>query len=343
MCIKDFKALAYAYGPPAVRGRLRQSPEDFQVDEWLGFEPDGVGSHAFLRICKRGLNTQWVARRLVELAGVRPVDVGFSGLKDRNALTTQWFSVNLAGKNEPVWTTLNTNELEFVEVTRHGRKLRRGSHKSNRFLLIFRGLEGDRAELEKRLQTMARDGVPNYFGEQRFGKAGGNLEKARAMFTGEIRVRDRHKKGLYLSAARSMLFNRVLSARIAEGDWNRPLAGDVMMLDGSHSIFPLSEVNAEIEKRVALGDVHPTGPLWGRGESAVTSLAGGLEERALVGCREWCDGLEREGLKQERRTLRVNTSDMSWEGRGKGDLRLDFTLPRGAYATAVVRELLKSV
>ncbi len=339
MCTGN-KALAYAYGQPTARGRLRRSPEDFQVDERLGFEPDGEGSHAFLRIRKRGLNTQWVASRLAELAGVRPVDVGFSGLKDRNALTTQWFSVNLSGKDEPEWETLNSGELLVLAVTRHGRKLRRGSHGCNHFLLMLRDLEGDTAELENRLKAMITDGIPNYFGEQRFGKGGGNLPRAAAMFAGEIRVRARHKRGLYLSAARSMLFNRVLSQRVTDGAWNRPLAGDVMMLDGSHSIFALGEVNAEIETRIALGDIHPTGPLWGRGESLVANGVRALETRALEGCGEWCEGLERAGLKQERRALRVNTADISWEEQGKSDLRLEFTLPRGAYATVVVRELL---
>ncbi len=335
--------LAFAYGAPPTKARIREHMEDFKVDEVLGFEPEGEGSHAFLRIRKHGLNTQWVARQLTELAGVRSVDVGFSGLKDRMAVTSQWFSVNITGRAEPDWSRLNSDQLQLLHITRHKRKLRRGTHKQNQFSLVLRRVDGDTSDLERRLQRVAAQGVPNYFGEQRFGREGNNLEKAHAMFAGEIRIRDRHKRGLYLSAARSLLFNQVLSARVAHSVWNQPIDGDVMMLEGSHSIFSVDAVNDEIEQRVASGDIHPTGPLWGRGSLLSAKLAKQHEERVLEEFSEWRNGLEMAGLKQERRALRLSVTDISWRGPEKDELRLAFSLPRGAYATVVVRELVEAL
>lgn len=333
-------ACAYALGAPGGQARVRARPEDFQVEEVLGLEPDGEGAHALLNIRKRGANTQWVARRLAELAGVRGVDVGFSGLKDRNAVTTQWFSVNLTGVTEPDWQSLVSDDLAILSVTRQRRKLRRGVHRANRFNLVLRDLEGDQADLGRRLTAIGQRGVPNYFGEQRFGRDGGNLDKAWAMLGGELRVRDRHKRGLYLSAARAMLFNRVLSRRVEAACWDRAVPGDVMMLDGSHSIFLIQEVDGVIRDRVEHGDIHPTGPLPGRGESSGTGPAWELETGALAGCEAWCHGLAEHGLKHERRPLRIFARDADWALSSPGTLDLAFTLPAGAFATAVLREIV---
>ena len=332
----------YASGAPRVSARVRTEPEDFQVDEVLGFEPDGEGSHALLRVRKQGLNTQWVAKELARVAGVRAVDVGMCGLKDRHAVTHQWFSVNLSGLPEPDWETLNSADLRIVSVHRHGRKLRRGAHRANRFRLRLRlrDVQGDPESLRGRLVRLKQRGVPNYFGEQRFGREEGNLSRAYGMLTGELRVRDRHRRGLYLSAARAMLFNRVLSDRVARGDWDQALAGDVMMLDGTHSVFRAEIVDQVIAGRVAGGDIHPTGPLWGRGDPIVSGNALDLERRALEDYGRWCQGLADAGLKQERRALRLPLDEADWEFPNSHVVDMVFTLPAGGYATSVLRELV---
>lgn len=334
---------AYAFGMPVAEARVRARPEDFRVDEILGFDADGEGDHALLRIWKRALNSQAVARQVGRLAAVRAVDVGFSGLKDRNAATTQWFSVNLAGIDEPDWSELNGENLRVLEVTRHRRKLRRGVHRANRFTLHLVDLRGAGDALLARLQAVFERGVPNYFGEQRFGHEQGNLARAYALLSGESRERDRHKRGLYLSAARSMLFNRVLSVRVDQDTWDQALAGDVMMLAGTHSIFRADVVDETIRSRVAEGDIDPTGPLWGRGELPVGAYAGEIEQRALAGCDDWCRGLEGFGLKQERRPLRLRPADMTWDFPAPDVLDMSFILPAGAYATSVLRELVVTV
>jgi tRNA pseudouridine13 synthase len=331
--------LPRAHGDPPARARWRVAPEDFAVDEVLGFDPLGTGQHVLLQLRKRGANTVWVAGQLARLAGVPPVAVGYSGLKDRDAVTTQWFSVDLAGRPEPDWGQVAPGTVEVLAAQRHDRKLRRGSHRANRFVLVLRDLTGARAAVEERLGVLRDRGFPNYFGEQRFGRDGSNPARALAMLGGRLRVRDRAERGLYLSAARSVLFNRVLAARVGGGTWDRPLAGEVLMLDGRHSRFLAEEPTPELMERAARGEVHPTGPLWGRGEPEPREGARQFEEEALAGCGDWCRGLEEAGLEADRRALRARAHDLAWRWRGEDALELAFTLASGAYATALLREV----
>ncbi len=331
--------LACAYGRPPCTGIIRAHVEDFQVDEVLDFEPDGEGEHILLQIEKRDLNTEQVVRMLARHAQVKTMDVGYAGLKDKRAVTTQWFSVRVPGKAMPDWQALTSEQLRILQVVRHGRKLRRGVLRANRFDIRVRELAGDTSGLETRIAAIAKEGVPNYFGEQRFGRDGNNLRKADALFNDALRVRDRHKRGIYLSAARSWLFNRVLSRRVADGTWDRALPGEVLMLDGSHSFFAIDEPDATIEQRLAEMDVHPSGPLWGRGELPTQGVCRELEASVLQPYGAWCAGLERAGMEQKRRSLRRRIDNLSWEHDGS-DLFLRFELGPSGYATSVLREIV---
>lgn len=332
---------AYASGAPSTTGVMRALPEDFAVEEVLGFEPDGEGEHVLIHIRKRNANTEWVARQLARFAGVKPMDVSYAGMKDRNAVTTQWFSIGLAGKPEPDWKLIENDDIQVLHVARHRRKLRRGALKGNRFRLHITKLNGDLVGLEERMQRVARDGVPNYFGEQRFGFNHDNLRRADAMFRGEFRERDRHKRGIYLSAARSYLFNEVLSRRVADGTWKLPLPGEALMLAGSHSFFVADEIDATILARIEEGDIHPSGPMWGRGELASHAEARELEQEVLAAHGDWCTALEKEGLEQERRALRLPVQDLSWVIDAEQQvLTLSFMLDAGSYATTVLREVV---
>lgn len=337
-------AFPAAAGEVAAAAQLKTRPEDFIVEEDLGFEPDGVGSHAMLWVEKTGLNTDQVAQSLARHAGRRPVDVGFSGLKDRHALTRQWFSVNLQGGAEPDWAALDSDGLRILRITRQRRKLKRGVHRHNHFTLLLRAFDGSRETVEGRLAEIGRRGMPNYFTEQRFGRQGNNLGQARRMFA---EGRGNKKKGYYLSAARAWLFNLVLAERIRQDNWYQALDGDVMNLQGSRSFFHIDSVDEEIRRRLAEGDIHPTGPLWGKGELRTSAKARDLELAALAGFEDFCQGLEAFGLSQERRALRVTVQDLGWKwlpstAASSTDLQLQFTLPRGSYATALVRELVST-
>jgi tRNA pseudouridine13 synthase len=333
-------ALPLAHGPAPLRGILRAVPEDFFVDEDLGFAPDGSGEHVFVRIEKRGANTDWVARQLARFAGVGPGAVSYAGMKDRHAVTRQTFSVHLPGKRDPDWMSLRDDEFHVLDVARHRRKLPRGVLKGNAFRIVVRDAAGDVDAVAARIDTIRREGVPNYFGEQRFGSDGRNLERARALFGG-ARV-PRHEHGILLSAARSYLFNRVLAERVRGGSWNRALPGDVWMLAGSNSIFGPEPLSDDLLARQAGGDIAPTGPLWGAGELRTTDAAAAIEQAIGASDADLLAGLAANGLRQERRSLVLAAPDLAAEWLSPTSLQLSFSLKKGSYATVIIREIVDS-
>jgi tRNA pseudouridine13 synthase len=313
-----------AYPASGASATLKCLNEDFTVTELPLQQPSGEGEHVWLHIEKDGANTAFVAQQLAEAAGVQERDVGYAGLKDRYAITRQWFSIYLPiakGQGEtPDLTQLQHPEFKVLSQSRHVKKLRPGDLQGNRFRIVLRDVTGDpdaMKAIEANLQAIASHGVPNYFGAQRFGFEGGNVEQGRAMLAREIRVRNPKKKGIYLSAVRSFVFNEVLALRIQQGLWGKTLPGDVMDEAG-----------------------RPTGPLWGRGRVLTTNQAQALENGVAARHATLCDGMEHAGLDQARRALVACPVDMSWEWPQAHQLVLTFTLPAGNYATAVLNEIL---
>ncbi len=329
--------LARAHGAPVLKARLRTTVEDFRVDEIDTFEPSGSGEHLLLAIEKRGMTTMHALRRIAQWAGVAESAIGYAGLKDRHAVTRQRFTVWIPKKISPDVTALQADDFKVLSADWHARKLPRGALTGNRFVLMLRGVEGERDAIEARLQMIAARGVPNYFGEQRFGRGGDNVSQALAMFAGK-RVR-RDERSLLLSAARSQIFNAVLDQRVQRNDWDQGIEGDVFMLDGSHSVFGPVEVDETIATRLASFDIHPTGPMWGRGELRPQAAIRVLESYIAQTYAELCDGLEKAGMKQERRGLRLKVSALAWTWQAEDVLSLSFQLPAGSYATTVLREL----
>lgn len=314
-------------------------PEDFRVEEVLGFDADGEGPHVMLTVEKREANTHWVAEQLARHAGIPGREVGYAGLKDRHAVTVQHFTLNLDRKPEPDWTALADSGIKVLKSARHRRKLKTGSLEGNRFRLVLRDLSGPVDALLPRLQAIQSRGVPNYFGEQRFGRGAANLEKAEAALSGRLRIHDRRLFSLLLSTARSLIFNDVLSERVKAGNWDKLLVGDVLMLDGSHSVFKAVEGDAELPRRLEQGDVHPTGPLWGRGESLTSGAAQALEAEVVGRHPDLAKGLVKVGVEMARRSLRLAVRDFAWHETDEG-MVLEFFLPAGAYATTVLGELV---
>ena len=332
--------LPRAHGDAVLSARMRSVPEDFQVEELPSFEPSGSGEHLLLTVEKRGMNTAYAARLLAEWAGVQEMAIGYAGLKDRHALTVQRFSVHLPRRVAPDIALLEREgELRVLDHHWHLRKLPRGALAGNRFGLLLRDVQGAPDAIDKRLARIAEAGVPNYFGEQRFGREGDNIAQARSMFAGR-RVR-REQRGILLSAARSQLFNRVLAARVERGDWSRALPGEVWMLDGTRSVFGPQLLDETLEARLQQMDIHPTGPLWGRGALRSADDVAGIENAALADEESLAlkKGLERAGLSQERRALRVRPGGLEWTRPTPDTLALSFSLPAGSYATAVLAEL----
>ena len=329
-----------AWGAPCGEAVLKHTAEDFQVDEVLDIPLSGQGEHLWLWVEKRGLNTEEAARRLARAAGVPAKAISYAGLKDRQALTRQWFSLHLPGKADPDLAAAEGDELRILQRSRHSRKLQRGAHAANGFILRLTALQADREALERRLRQIAEGGVPNYFGLQRFGFDGGNLHEARHWAERQTLPEQRNRRSRVLSAARSYLFNRALALRVADGSWNRAQPGDLLAFTDSRSFFPAGEAECA-DPRLAALDVHPTGPLFGAGElqsaGATQALEQGLqeEEACLV---NW---LAAAGLEQERRVLRLPIGGLAWHYPATDILQLEFVLPAGCFATAVVRELVR--
>lgn len=310
-----------AHGAPLFKAQIRSRPEDFQVTEDLGWEPSGDGEHDYLFIEKIGANTEWVAKQLAHYANVPDKDVGFSGLKDRHAITRQWFSV--PRWHSPDWSQLAVEGVRVVNLKRHLRKLRRGAHRSNVFIIVLRYEDViDADSVRPRVRQIAEGGVPNYFGEQRFGRNGGNLRLADSLADGKRLPRD--KRSMAISTIRSYVFNSALSARVAQSTWNHLIPGDKANLEGSGSVFDIVELDAELRGRCETMDIHPAGVLVGAGSDCQPE--------------HWQKALEKARVTEDNRSLRLKVYDLTFEI-GDTEMMLSFSLGRGAYATSVLREL----
>lgn len=326
-----------AYPHVGGSGAYRRTASDFIVRELLPFEPDGAGEHLLVYVQKTDQNTDWIAKWLARSAGVERREVGCCGLKDRHAVAYQWFSVPVT-RGEPDLSEPPEGTV-ILRQERHGRKLRPGSHAANAFELVLRDVQ--QADLiEQQLQAVKAGGCPNLFGAQRFGRGGANLTAAAAWFSGGKKPK-RHQKGHYLSAARSAIFNSVLARRVDDGSWNTAIEGDVLNLAGSGSVFAYDPADAAIAQRLIEQDIHITGPMWGTGE-ALKDVQTQAREQAWLGEAEltYGAGLEANGLRAERRALRLLPQDMQWQwSDDQRELTLSFALAPGQFATAVLHEL----
>jgi len=327
----------YLYGKPVCSALFKQSCEDFNVEEDLGFELTGEGEHVCLWIQKIGENTQYLARQLAKFADIPARNVSYAGLKDRQGNTKQWFSLHIPGKITPDFSSFESQGVTILKVVRHHKKIKTGALAGNFFSIVLRDVS-DKSALEKALQLVQK-GVPNYFGEQRFGFGGYNVNAALRMFQGR-KIKDRFKRGIYLSAARSYLFNQVISARIKDGLYNKPLLGDCVQFVGNRSFFPLTYLDADTLQRLERREVCLTAPLWGAGE-LTSELDCKKYETEILSCySELQAGLAKNGLKQERRPLLLIPEQFSTEWLDEKSVKINFYLPSGCYATSVLRELI---
>jgi len=336
LSLQQWRALALgaprAWGDPQATGVLRAVPDDFLVEEDLGFAADGEGSHLLLKVRKRNANTGWVAQELGRALGCPARDVGFAGLKDRRAVAIQWFTLPLTPRSLAAAADLRHPEFEVLEVHRHRRKLPRGALAGNAFAIRIRDYSGSAAGLRDRCEQIARRGVPNYFGPQRFGRDAGNLARLQAPGRGR-------PEGFVLSAARSLVFNAIVAERVRTQSWDTLGIGDVANLDGRGSVFAVAELTPDLPQRLAELDVHPTAPLWGQGELMSRGAVRDMEQRIGLELAPVCQFTVDAGARQERRSARLRVRDLAWEQDREGVV-LRFWLRSGSFATAVLREIL---
>ena len=362
--------LPRAWGEPLASATLKSTPSDFLVREALDFDFDGQGEHLYLHIRKCGLNTNDVLEQIEQQFNCGSVDIGVSGLKDKNAVTDQWFSVRTPMLIEDtsfkcVDKNIDTNQIvnaacdalslsmgDFVvlESHRHSRKLRRGAHRHNRFIITLRDVSAIKAgandahavcnDIDQRLEHISEKGFVNYFGPQRFGINQQNLVKAERYFANPKRKMSRVQRSLLISSARSLLFNRVCAERVTMSNWNTPLAGEPLLLEGSHSFFINDDTVSDAAERCLVKDIHPTGPLWGQGDSLAVSICEQIETSILEQYPSFTRGLEKAGLKQQRRALRAGVEQLQWHWQEPSVLTLDFNLLKGVYATSFLSEFV---
>lgn len=328
-----------AWGDTCGVAQLKASAEDFQVEEVLDIALTGEGEHLWLWVEKRYLNTEEVAKRIARTIQIPLRQVSYAGLKDKLALTRQWFSIHLPGKADPDLSSLESDELHIIKTIRHQRKLQRGTHSANGFIIRLTQLEADQQALTTRLSLIAGQGVPNYFGLQRFGFDGANIVQALEWAVKQQYPEQRNMRSRLLSSARSYLFNKVLAERVTSGSWNCLMQGDILSFTESKSFFPVEQL-ATNDARLAELDIHPTGPLWGEGELAASAEALALEQKVLTQFSSLTQWLAIAKLRQERRILRLPVKQLTWHYSEPTVLQLAFTLPAGCFATAVVRELV---
>jgi tRNA pseudouridine13 synthase len=274
-------------------------------------------------------------------AASRPIsDIGYAGLKDRHAVTEQWFSIRLPRAQSLSWLDALPEEITVRQHAWHTRKLKKGALRGNAFDIIVRDVCGEIDGVAETVRCLREQGFPNYYMEQRWGVDGSNLKRAAAMLTQQIYVRDRFRRGIYLSAARALIFNKVLSARVCACTWATALRGDAFMLDGSHSFFVEEQIDDELIARVASGDLHPSGPLWGEGDPPTRAEVQRLEREVARNEPTLSTGLAAFGMKHARRALRVIPKDLQLDWLAAGTLRVRFYLPAGSYATACLRALV---
>jgi tRNA pseudouridine13 synthase len=326
-----------AHGAPLARGTLRVEPEDFVVEEDLGFGASGMGQHVLLKVRKRNANTQWVVRELAKICGCHPRDIGYAGLKDRRAIAIQWLTVPQSRLTLDAWRTVREPDFEVLEAQAHSRKLPRGALAGNRFMVRIRNIEVDDAALAARVAEIGRRGIPNYFGPQRFGRDAANLTR----IADGLRALRQQERGFVLSAARSLVFNAALAERVRDGSWEHLEPGDIANLDGRGSIFPVDALDQTLTERCAQLDIHPTGPMWGQGIPATRRRVMELETHIAAEFPEACALTAEAGMEQERRSLRLAVRDLAWEREPTGVV-VRFRLMRGCFATMVVREIVES-
>jgi tRNA pseudouridine13 synthase len=404
----DPRSLPQPAALPICQATHKICPEHFVVNEQLDIEFSGEGEHLWVFIQKTGMNTVHAAKLLAEWAGIPERDVGYSGLKDRQAVTTQWFSLRIPNRtlpespfnpslaedtpaNEPSTaaidakiadaTAIPQEQIAVLEQHWHNKKLSRGAHKANQFIITLTEVQADDlAAVEARLQQIAQDGVPNYFGGQRFGHGGNNISEALKWFHDEalkaasstdkvaassanhnedksgkrgnrkkerkISKRLREQHSMRLSAARSLIFNRILASRVADNTWNSGLIGEVFNLAGTGSIFASDTLDATLLERLQAQDIHPTAPLWGLENDKVSGDARELEEQIIASepvLTRLAQGLEAHQIKAQRRALRLVPQELAWQWLTPASLQLEFALPTGSYATSVLYSVVQQL
>lgn len=335
-------SLAYLCGQPTAKAKIKARPEHFKVIEDLGYTFSGEGEHVMVCIRKTGENTSFVANELAKACCVKSKDVGWAGLKDRHAVTEQWLSVYLPDGKLPNLAAFEKQypSIQVLAMTRHHKKLRPGDLQGNHFELTLSEVT-DIDNVVQRLQVLAEQGVPNYFGQQRFGKDGNNLHEARRWGRDNVRSRNQNQRSLYLSAARSWIFNHIVSARIQSGCFESFIEGDIALKNGASELVS-GEQLMEFNQQLADQKVQITAALAGDNALPTQSAAQALEQQALDAEPDLMKLIRGNRMRHDRRVIALHPQQLQWQV-DNNNIVLSFTLDAGSFATSIVRELIEEI
>lgn len=332
-------SLAYLCGQPVAKAKIKAQPEHFKVTEQLGYDFSGCGEHVMVHIQKTGENTSFVANELAKACGVKSKDIGWAGLKDRHAITKQWFSVHLPGDSLPNLIAFEKQypSIQVLEMTRHHKKLRPGDLQGNHFELMLTEVT-EIQDVVQRLHVVAKQGVPNYFGQQRFGNQGNNLHEARRWGRDNVRSRNANQRSLYLSAARSWIFNHIVSARIEADCFQRFIDGDIALRNGDQELVQLDQL-ADINNDLAAQKVKISAALAGDNQLPTQGQALMLEQAQLDAEPDLMQLIRGNRMRHERRAIALLPQEFTWSV-DDNTITLSFSLDAGSFATSVLRELI---
>lgn len=329
-------------GIPSIGGGVIDGPDSFNVEEVPLYEPSGVGEHIYLHITRRGWSTRDIQKRLSAILNVHESAVGYAGLKDKNAVVTQTFSLHIVSPTEDEMVAEKVKEIPEVQLLwqkRHGNKLRLGHLKENKFIIRLSGTAPDALELAGRTRAfLEQTGMPNYYGFQRFGSKGDNPEKGRDVISGKYRPGKWLRK-LLLSSYQSELFNRYLASRINRGYFTELLQGDLAKKTESGGLFEVIELDRE-RGRFESNEICYTGPMFGKKMPLPQGVPGEMEEEILREENIKREDFDRAGLDGSRRPGRIMLDSVKIEALD-GGLEFRFSLPPGSYATSLLREFVK--
>jgi len=338
--IDILSSLAYLNGSPKSTGKLKAEPIHFQVKEDLGFDFSGEGEHLMVRVRKTGENTSFVANELAKACDVKSKDVSWAGLKDRHAVTEQWLSVHLPKGGTPDLSSFLAQHasIEVIETGRHNKKLRPGDLVGNHFNITLTEVS-DVEDVTRRLQSIHQHGVPNYFGSQRFGNQGNNLDEARRWGRENVRTRNQNKRSLYLSAARSWIFNAIVSNRIKQGLFTQVIEGDCIQTKEGMVLAETQQLLA-LNERILSGDAAITAAMAGDNDLPTQSEALMIEQPQLDAEPDLMALIRGNRMRHERRNIVLKPQNLTWSIE-KDSVKLDFSLEAGCFATSLIRELIQ--
>ena len=374
--IFPYNELPLPWKPPDWSAQFKTCAEDFVVDEKLSFNLDEVDNsaennsyeHLYVRIEKKNLNTLAIVSFLTDYFQVATEDIHFAGLKDKHAITRQWFSIRLPGQKRKIDTALLKNfnlyryvnpcsrhnsslktqllshpgqikvECKILEAIWHSVALKRGAISENQFSIVLRGLGAVNAEVLAMMQQLKHSGFANYYGLQRFGHNGRNLQNARSWFNGDIQV-DKPQQSLLISSARSFLFNQILANRVLDNCWNVLKPADNVQCNRGQRFFKFDQSDADIQSKIDLGECNPAVALFRREEIGKGNDNATIASSVYKLTPELSNGLAKLSFNHRVRPLRVMPGNFSWTIEHQQNLLLKFSLPSGSYATTLIQQL----